>query len=84
MPEIRTLHQVQQGKTKIVSVSSDRIKQFKEKQNTIIHVGTDDYLELKNKPQINKIVLEGNKTFSDFFPGGILIDCGNSFRMVDN
>ena len=32
----------------------------------IIERGTDDYDELKNKPQINGVVLEGNKDLKDF------------------
>lgn len=37
MPEIRKMHQVQQGNIKIISVLADRARPVSEKQNMIIH-----------------------------------------------
>jgi len=41
-------------------------------------VGTSDYEELENKPQFNDVTIIGNQTLADFFPDGIVIDCGSA------
>ena len=41
-----------------------------------------NYENLENKPQINSVMLIGNKFLQDLFPDGIIIDGGTATEVV--
>ena len=45
--------------------------------------GTTDYEDLQNKPQINGITLDGNKTFQELGLDNLIINCGTSTTVME-
>ena len=45
---------------------------------SVIPIMKDDYNDLRNKPSINGVTLEGNKLMNDLFPDGLIIDGGDA------